>query len=35
MENGKENMREVPVVEWGQCYDDSWRGLIVPAAFVH
>lgn len=25
----------VPIVEWQGCYDDSWRGEIVPAAFAH
>jgi hypothetical protein len=30
-----ETTREVPVVEWRHCYEDSWRGLIVAAAFAH
>ena len=25
----------VPVLIWHGCYDASWRGLIVPAAFAH
>lgn len=26
---------EIPVLTWHNCYDDSWRKLIVPEAFAH
>ena len=29
------HVSEVPVTIWGGCYDESWRDLIVPAAFAH
>ena len=28
-------MREVPVTVWNSCYSDSWKSLIVDAAFAH
>lgn len=28
-------MREVPVVQWVDCYNSGWRDLIVPEAFAH
>ena len=31
----EDSMREVPKARWDGCYDDSWRDLIVPAAFAH
>lgn len=27
--------REIPVVTWAGCYDESWRGVIVDEAFSH
>jgi hypothetical protein len=35
MDQGKTVMGECPVDTWHNCYDDSWRDLIVPDAFAH
>lgn len=25
----------VPTLDWHGCYDDGWKGLLIPAAFAH
>lgn len=31
----KEQEREVPVVNWDNCYSASWKGLITDESFAH
>lgn len=35
VERKEVQMREVPILQWENAYNNSWRDLIVPEAFAH
>lgn len=35
VERKEVKLREVPILQWENAYNDSWRDLIVPEAFAH